>query len=237
MISRETLKNSSHKRPKSFRLQFCRVQKANPIITVGNEKINQSSKSSIFFFRKSTVKIMPPSISAYMVSKGIVASHMTYSYLAPLLVASSSSSSSPSFTSNHTIDWKEELFAFPELHWWQYILFGSVAMFCVCFAGLCSGLTLGLLSIDQMSLNILLEAGAEREKKYARRLSPILAKHHLLLVTLLLWVCHTITVELRFIAFFMFAVLDPSFELAFLYLFIGGLRTHLRMHIFIHFHV
>ncbi len=144
----------------------------------------------------------PPSISAYMVSKGIVASHMTYSYLAPLLVTSSSES-----PSNHTIDWKEELFAFPELHWWQYILFGSVAMFCVCFAGLCSGLTLGLLSIDQMSLNILLEAGAEREKKYARRLSPILAKHHLLLVTLLLWVCHTTTVELmNSLHFLMFAV-------------------------------
>jgi metal transporter CNNM len=38
-----------------------------------------------------------------------------------------------------------------------------------------------------MSLNILLEAGTDTEKKYARRLQPILKRHHLLLVTLLLW--------------------------------------------------
>ena len=48
-------------------------------------------------------------------------------------------------------------------------------------------MTLGLLSIDKMSLSILLEAGTDREKKYARRLSPIISRHHLLLVTLLLW--------------------------------------------------
>lgn len=85
-------------------------------------------------------------------------------------------------------NWKQALFAFPHLIWWEYLVHSGVCVVLVLFAGMCSGLTLGLLSIDQMSLNIMLGAGTDTEKKYARKLEPILRRHHLLLVTLLLWV-------------------------------------------------
>ena len=49
-----------------------------------------------------------------------------------------------------------------------------------------SGLTLGLLSLDGNQLEVLQAAGKEKEKKYARRIVPLIKKHHLLLVTLLL---------------------------------------------------
>ena len=49
-----------------------------------------------------------------------------------------------------------------------------------------SGLTLGMLSLDMMTLKVLQEAGSPREKKYASRIMPIVKRHHLLLVTLLL---------------------------------------------------
>jgi hypothetical protein len=91
---------------------------------------------------------------------------------------------------NHTDphNWKDQIFAFPHLIWWEYLVHSGVCCILVLFAGLCSGLTLGLLSIDQMSLNIMLGAGTDKEKKYAGKLAPILCRHHLLLVTLLLWV-------------------------------------------------
>lgn len=72
------------------------------------------------------------------------------------------------------------------LFWWQYILYTCICSFLVCFAGLMSGLTLGLLSIDPMQLNVLKSAGTESEKRAAKRIEPILKNHHLLLVTLLL---------------------------------------------------
>jgi hypothetical protein len=92
-------------------------------------------------------------------------------------------------TSANTTNWKDEFFAFPNILWWEYLAYSGFCLFLICFAGLCSGLTLGLLSIDYMSLTVLLEAGTETEKVYAKRLEPILKKRHLLLVTLLLWVC------------------------------------------------
>jgi len=49
-----------------------------------------------------------------------------------------------------------------------------------------SGLTLGLLSLDQNQLEVLQAAGKEKDKKYAKRIMPIIKRHHLLLVTLLL---------------------------------------------------
>ncbi len=54
------------------------------------------------------------------------------------------------------------------------------------FPGLCSGLNLGLLSLDMMTLNILKEAGTAKERRYASRIIPVVKRHHLLLVTLLL---------------------------------------------------
>lgn len=45
---------------------------------------------------------------------------------------------------------------------------------------------MGLLSLDILSLKVLQGGGTPRQKKYATRILPIVEKHHLLLVTLLL---------------------------------------------------
>ena len=49
-----------------------------------------------------------------------------------------------------------------------------------------SGLTMGLLSLDKMSLEVLKRGGKPKQKKYATRILLIVKRHHLLLVTLLL---------------------------------------------------
>ena len=49
-----------------------------------------------------------------------------------------------------------------------------------------SGLTLGLLSLDSLSLKVLCEAGTPQQQKYAKRIMPLVKRHHWLLVTLLL---------------------------------------------------
>lgn len=56
----------------------------------------------------------------------------------------------------------------------------------VLIAGLMSGLTVGLLSLDPLNMHILEMEGSEEEKKHASRVRPIIEKHHWLLVTLLL---------------------------------------------------
>ena len=56
----------------------------------------------------------------------------------------------------------------------------------ISFTGLMSGLTMGLLSLDMMSLKVMKDGGTDSEKKHARRIIPIVKRHHLLLVTLLL---------------------------------------------------
>ncbi|GIQ81326.1 hypothetical protein KIPB_002268 [Kipferlia bialata] len=56
----------------------------------------------------------------------------------------------------------------------------------VCFAGLCSGLNLGLLSMDDMKLKIIIETGTAKEARHAKRVLVVIKDHHLLLVTLLL---------------------------------------------------
>lgn len=53
-------------------------------------------------------------------------------------------------------------------------------------AGVFSGLTLGLLSLDPLTLRALKNQGHPHEKKYAAKLESIVKNHHLLLVTLLL---------------------------------------------------
>lgn len=66
---------------------------------------------------------------------------------------------------------------------WVYL---GVYVFLMLFAGLMSGLTLGLLSLDHNQLEVLQSAGKLTERKYAKRIWPIVKRHHLLLVTLLL---------------------------------------------------
>lgn len=79
---------------------------------------------------------------------------------------------------------KEELIH--ELPAEDYIIFSCVCLFLVLMAGLMSGLTVGLLSIDELDLEMKLANGTDQEKAQARRVLPIISKHHLLLVTLLL---------------------------------------------------
>lgn len=56
----------------------------------------------------------------------------------------------------------------------------------VAMSGIFSGLTLGLLSLDKFSLEILAEAGDELEKKRARQIMPLRRDGNLLLCTLLI---------------------------------------------------
>ena len=72
-----------------------------------------------------------------------------------------------------------------DLPWEEYLTYSLISFGLVCFAGLMSGLTVGLMSINSLDLKIKLESGTPIEKKYARRVSTILHDHHLLLVTLL----------------------------------------------------
>ena len=53
-------------------------------------------------------------------------------------------------------------------------------------SGLFSGLTLGLMSLDMVSLEILAEGGEEQERECAKKILPVRAKGNLLLCTLLL---------------------------------------------------
>jgi metal transporter CNNM len=53
-------------------------------------------------------------------------------------------------------------------------------------AGLMSGLTIGLMSLDMMNLEVIRNGGDPKEAKYAERIIPVIKQHHILLVTLLL---------------------------------------------------
>jgi len=61
------------------------------------------------------------------------------------------------------------------------------------FAGICSGLTLGLLSMSRVDLEVMRRTGTEHERKCAERIAPVVANQHLLLVTLLL--CNAFAAE------------------------------------------
>ena len=69
---------------------------------------------------------------------------------------------------------------------------------CILFAALAAGLTMGLVSLEPFDMKILIEANEadclseverdelRKEKEYAQQLYPLISRHHLLLVTLLL---------------------------------------------------
>ncbi|CAL8472218.1 g11760 [Coccomyxa elongata] len=70
----------------------------------------------------------------------------------------------------------------PETRWiYIFICIGLVLL-----AGLMSGLTLGLMSMDSIDLEVLIRSGTPTEQKHAQRIAPVLSRPHLLLVTLLL---------------------------------------------------
>lgn len=78
---------------------------------------------------------------------------------------------------------KEDPLNYTDQWFWIYL---GIYVFLVLVAGLVSGLTMGLLSLDMMSLNVLATGGKPREQKYAKKIVPLIKRHHLLLVTLLL---------------------------------------------------
>eukprot|EP00759_Apiculatamorpha_spiralis_P022319 PhF_6_TR26604/c0_g1_i1/m.38497/K16302/CNNM; metal transporter CNNM len=64
---------------------------------------------------------------------------------------------------------------------------------CVLAAGLFSGLTLAFFSLDEMDLKITVASGSDIERRHAKRVLPIVRRHHHLLVTLLL--CNAVVNE------------------------------------------
>lgn len=68
-----------------------------------------------------------------------------------------------------------------------------LAGFLVSMAGMMSGLTLGLMSLDQVDIEILRRSGTDRQRRLAQRIQPVLSRPHVLLVTLL--VCNALAAE------------------------------------------
>uniref|UniRef100_A0A0D3ABC5 CNNM transmembrane domain-containing protein n=1 Tax=Brassica oleracea var. oleracea TaxID=109376 RepID=A0A0D3ABC5_BRAOL len=71
----------------------------------------------------------------------------------------------------------------------------GVSCFLVLFAGIMSGLTLGLMSLGLVVLEILQLRGTPNKKKQATVIFRVVQKQHQLLVTLLL--CNAVAIEMR----------------------------------------
>ena len=69
----------------------------------------------------------------------------------------------------------------------EYLVFLLSSMGLVLTAGLMSGLTLGLMSLDDVEMEILIKSGKSHEKKHAEKIRSIISKPHKLLVTLVVW--------------------------------------------------
>ncbi|KAL5567890.1 hypothetical protein UlMin_024465 [Ulmus minor] len=70
-----------------------------------------------------------------------------------------------------------------ELDFW---LFLTICFALVSFAGIASGLALGLLSFSQVDLEVLVKSGQSKDKKNAATILPLVKNEHLLLCTLLI---------------------------------------------------
>ncbi|XP_042517076.1 DUF21 domain-containing protein At4g14240-like [Macadamia integrifolia] len=75
----------------------------------------------------------------------------------------------------------------------QWLLYAGISCLLVLFAGIMSGLTLGLMSLTLVDLEILQRSGTPAEKKQAAAILPVVQKQHQLLVTLLL--CNACAME------------------------------------------
>ncbi|KAI9128738.1 hypothetical protein K1719_000221 [Acacia pycnantha] len=75
--------------------------------------------------------------------------------------------------------------------WW--FIYAGFSGFLVLFAGIMSGLTLGLMSLSVVDLEILQCSGTPSEKMQAAKILPVVQKQHQLLVTLLL--CNAVAME------------------------------------------
>ncbi|KAJ7972824.1 DUF21 domain-containing protein [Quillaja saponaria] len=101
--------------------------------------------------------------------------------------------------------------------WW--FTYAGISCFLVLFAGIMSGLTLGLMSLGLVELEILQRSGTSTEKKQAAAILPVVQKQHQLLVTLLL--CNACAMEALPISLdkifhpFVAVLLSVTFVLAF----------------------
>nr|GMD07219.1 DUF21 domain-containing protein At2g14520 [Ipomoea batatas] len=68
-----------------------------------------------------------------------------------------------------------------------------VIVFLVAFAGLMSGLTLGLMSLSLVDLEVLAKSGTPQDRKHAAKILPVVKNQHLLLCTLL--ICNAAAME------------------------------------------
>ncbi|KAI3701881.1 hypothetical protein L6452_27321 [Arctium lappa] len=75
----------------------------------------------------------------------------------------------------------------------MFYVYAGISCFLVLFAGIMSGLTLGLMSLGLVELEILQRSGTPTEKKQAAVIFPVVQKQHQLLVTLLL--CNAAAME------------------------------------------
>ena len=82
---------------------------------------------------------------------------------------------------NEKIECEEEL-----VSGGTYWFFLFMVTFLTLFAGLMSGLTVGYLSVDDLTMELKANAGTEEEKFYSARILPVVSNRHWLLCTLLL---------------------------------------------------
>ncbi|XP_078179494.1 DUF21 domain-containing protein At4g14240-like isoform X1 [Carex rostrata] len=75
----------------------------------------------------------------------------------------------------------------------SWCIYAGISCFLVLFAGIMSGLTLGLMSLGLVELEILQRSGTNAEKAQAAAILPVVQKQHQLLVTLLL--CNAAAME------------------------------------------
>ncbi|XP_059445225.1 DUF21 domain-containing protein At2g14520 [Corylus avellana] len=75
----------------------------------------------------------------------------------------------------------------------NFFLHILIIVFLVVFAGLMSGLTLGLMSMSLVDLEVLAKSGTPKDRKYAAKILPVVKNQHLLLCTLL--ICNAASME------------------------------------------
>ncbi|XWS36275.1 hypothetical protein CRYUN_Cryun20dG0071300 [Craigia yunnanensis] len=119
-------------------------------------------------------------------------------------------------SSSNNIVFESDDIPFGSVEWFIYAGFSCLL---VLFAGVMSGLTLGLMSLGLVELEILQRSGNITEKKQASVILPVVKKQHQLLVTLLL--CNACAMEALPISLdknfhpFVAVLLSVTFVLAF----------------------
>ncbi|CAA6657673.1 unnamed protein product [Spirodela intermedia] len=75
----------------------------------------------------------------------------------------------------------------------QFFFHIAIIVLLVVFAGMMSGLTLGLMSMSLVDLEVLAKSGTPNDRKHAAKILPVVQKQHLLLCTLL--ICNAAAME------------------------------------------